>query len=302
MEFKDYYKVLGVESTADKKSIKNAYRRLARKYHPDVSSESDAENKFKSIAEAYAVLKDKQKRSEYDVMYEQVKSGQHKSTQQSHYQNNQAPAYDADFFESLFKQSDTRGRHGNIYRDRPISKGQDVEMTLEVSLEEALQGSSKTISFQLPNKKTPKKLKIAIPPETAEGELIRLKAQGLPGIKGGKAGDIYLRIIYQAHPYFDVEGLDLILTVPISPWEAALGTKIVIPTLTSKINLTIPPNSQTGKKLRIKNKGLKSKNRNGDLFAVFKIMMPDKSTTDIKELWKTLADKASFNPRPHWRK
>jgi curved DNA-binding protein len=153
----------------------------------------------------------------------------------------------------------------------------------------------------LPNKETPKKLKITVPPETLEGELIRLKAQGLPGAKGGQSGDIYLRIIYQPHPYFDVEGLDLILTVPISPWEAVLGAKIMIPTLKSKINLKIPANSQTGKKLRIKNKGLKSKNKNGDLFAVFKIVIPDKSNTDVKQLWKNLAEKASFNPRSQWR-
>ncbi len=302
MDFKDYYKILGVDSDADLKTIKSAYRRLARKYHPDVSTESGAENKFKEIAEAYAVLKDQSKRAEYDVLCEQVRSGQYKSSfQQSNTRTSEDYHHDfSDFFESIFRQTQSSGKYDDIYRQHPGFKGQDVEMILNISLEEGLLGGSKTISFQLPSETKVKKLKVSIPPETLLGDVIRLKGQGLPGDKNHPAGDIYLKIDYEPHAYFDVEGLDLILTVPIMPWEAALGASIVIPTLTSKLSLTIPPNTQTGKKLRIKGKGLKSKKRTGDLFAIVKVVMPSKSDAEMNTLWERMAEKFDDNPRSKW--
>ena len=189
---------------------------------------------------------------------------------QSSPKSNQTNQHDfSDFFESVFNQSQASSRKDNIYREHPGFKGQDIEMALSISLEEALLGGSKTISFQLPSDKNIKKLKIKIPAKTQAGDLIRLKGQGLPGSKNRQPGDIYLRVNYESHAYFDVVGLDLILTVPITPWEAALGAKIIIPTLTSKLNLTIPANTQTGKKMRIKNKGLKKQNKKWRYFCNF---------------------------------
>lgn len=303
MEFKDYYQILGVDKNAEASAIKAAYRRLARKYHPDVSTEADAESQFKAVAEAYAVLKDADKRAEYDAYCEQRKAAQNRSTfQQSGSGSDWSEQADfSDFFESIFRQSGATNRAGGGYREHPGFRGQDIETTLQVSLEEALLGGSKTISLQLPDASKAKTLKIKIPPATQAGDVIRLKGQGMPGHNKGQAGDIYLRVEYEPHRLFDAEGLDVILTVPVMPWEAALGATVVIPTLTSKLKLTIPANSQSGQRLRLKGKGLKSKTRTGDLFAILKVELPDKNNTEMNQLWQQMAEKCDHNPRSKWR-
>ncbi|HWD33790.1 curved DNA-binding protein [Pseudomonas caricapapayae] len=313
MDFKDYYKILGVEPTADDKAIKTAYRKLARKYHPDVSKERDAEEKFKEANEAYEALSSPEKRAEYDELR---KYGQHGRPFQGPpgWESRSSGGFEggdfSDFFSSIFG---ARGGNGNPFgRGQQRSsgrRGQDVEMELAIFLEETLSAESKQISFQVPQHNasgqrtgfTTKTLNVKIPAGVSDGEKIRLKGQGAPGIGGGANGDLFLTIRMAPHPLFDVEGHDLIITVPLTPWEAALGTKVAVPTLTGKINLTIRPDSQNGQRLRIKGMGLSNKQgQRGDLYAQLKVVMPSQSDAAARELWTKLSEKAAFNPRTQW--
>ncbi|MNZ45562.1 Curved DNA-binding protein [compost metagenome] len=313
MDFKDYYKILGVEPTADDKAIKTAYRKLARKYHPDVSKERDAEEKFKEANEAYEALSSPEKRAEYDELR---KYGQHGRPFQGPpgWESRSSGGFEggdfSDFFSSIFG---ARGGNGNPFgRGQQRSsgrRGQDVEMELAIFLEETLSAESKQISFQVPQHNangqrtgfTTKTLNVKIPAGVSDGEKIRLKGQGAPGIGGGANGDLFLTIRMAPHPLFDVEGHDLIITVPLAPWEAALGTKVAVPTLTGKINLTIRPDSQSGQRLRVKGMGLANKQgQRGDLYAQLKVVMPSQSDDTTRELWSKLAEKAAFNPRTQW--
>lgn len=310
MDFKDYYKILAVEPTADDKAIKTAYRKLARKYHPDVSKEAGAEDKFKEASEAYEVLSSPEKRAEYDDIRKYGQQGRPFQPPPGWQGRGGAGGFGggdngdfSDFFSSIFGGRQQGGRSHN-----PGRRGQDVEMELAIFLEETLSAESKQVSFKVPQHNAAgqrvaditKTLNVKIPAGVADGERIRLKGQGAPGLAGGENGDLYLIIRFAPHPKFDVEGNDLIITVPLAPWEVALGTKVAIPTLTSKINLTIRPDSQNGQRLRIKGNGLLNKQgQRGDLLAQIKVVMPP-SNDATKELWKTLADKAAFDPRAQW--
>lgn len=315
MEFKDYYKILGVEPDADKKTIKNAYRKLARKYHPDVSDHHDAENQFKEVAEAYEVLKDDTRRAEYDEIRQyggtrqgfgpppgwQPSGSWSGSDAESHFGGDFS-----DFFSSIFGSAGS-SRGGDFGQRKPSGRrGQDIETEMPVFLEDTLSEESKTISYSLPHyddyghvTEVNKTLKVKIPPGVTDGELIRLKGQGAPGIGDGASGDLYLRIRLVPHPLFDVEGHNLIITVPLAPWEAAIGTKVALPTLSGRIHLTIPANSQSGQRLRVKGKGLPGKQRQGDLYAVLKVVMPENNEA-IKEQWQKMAELAPFDPRAQW--
>ncbi|MBN4073829.1 MAG: curved DNA-binding protein [Gammaproteobacteria bacterium] len=310
MEFKDYYKILGIESDADLKVIKTAYRKLARKYHPDVSVEKDAENKFKDVAEAYAALKDPQKRAEYDELKKYGQQGQGFEPPPGWQSSSSAQGGDySDFFESIFGSARRRGQQ--THRDSGFGfRGQDIEIELPVFLEETLSDTKKTISYHLPHygkdgqrladvKKT---LNVTVPKGTADGERIRLRGQGGPSMGGGQPGDLYLHIRLVPHPLFDIEGHNLIITVPIAPWEAVLGAKVEVPTLTGNIKLTLPANSQSGQRLRVKGKGLVGKTGIGDLYALLKIVVPEHADAETKQLWDTLSKKTAFNPRSVWRK
>ncbi|EIK96492.1 chaperone DnaJ domain-containing protein [Pseudomonas sp. M47T1] len=317
MDFKDYYKILGVEPTADEKAIKTAYRKLARKYHPDVSKEKDAEDKFKEASEAYEALSNAEKRAEYDEIR---KYGQHGRPFQGPpgWQGRGGGGFEesggdfSDFFSSIFG-SAGRGGDGNPFgRGQQRSagrRGQDVEMELAIFLEETLATESKQISFQVPQYNaagqqtgtTTKTLNVKIPAGVTDGERIRLKGQGAPGVGGGANGDLYLIVRFAPHPMFDVEDHDLIITVPLAPWEAALGTKVAVPTLTGRINLTIRPDSQSGQRLRVKGNGLSDKQgQRGDLYAQLKVVMPAHADEATQALWKTLSEKAAFDPRANW--
>lgn len=313
MEFKDYYKILGVEPDVDKKTIKNAYRKLARKYHPDVSDHHDAENQFKEVAEAYEVLKDDAKRAEYDEIRQYggpqqgfrpppgwQPSGAWSDSGQ-HFQGDFS-----DFFSSVFGSGTDSRASGFGQRRTYGQRGQDIETEMPVFLEDTLSDERKTISYSLPHydehghvTEVNKTLKVKIPPGVTDGELIRLKGQGAPGIGDGGNGDLYLRIRLVPHPLFDVEGHNLIITLPLAPWEAALGAKVTLPTLSGKINLTIPANSQGGQRLRVKGKGLPGKQIRGDLYALLKIVLPT-SNDNVRECWQQLAEQAPFDPRAEW--
>jgi len=314
MDFKDYYKILGVEPTADDKTLKTAYRKLARKYHPDVSKEKGAEDKFKEANEAYEVLSSAEKRAEYDDIRKYGQQGRPFQGPPGWQSRGGAGAGDggfdstgdfSEFFSSIFGNRAQQG--GRAYSNG--RRGQDVEMELPVFLEETLSTESKQVSFKVPQhgaggQRMPditKTLNVKIPAGVTDGERIRLKGQGAPGAGGGENGDLYLTVRLAPHPKFDVEGHDLIITVPLAPWEAALGAKIAVPTLTGKINLTIRPDSQTGQRLRVKGNGLLNKQgQRGDLYAQLKVVMPKSTDDAAKVLWEKLADTAAFDPRAQW--
>lgn len=323
MEFKDYYNVLGVAPKAEAKAVKTAYRKLAKKYHPDVSDHEQAEEKFKEVVEAYEVLKNAEKRAEYDELREyrarfgdsaggfQPRSGQG-SGKAGGYDENQFQSEYADFFSSIFGASQGRAQDANGAHTQYAfnQRGQDVETDLPVFLEDTLSEASKKISLRFPHRdetgrvyQSDKTLNVKIPTGVSDGERIRLKGQGGDGIGTGVKGDLYLRIRLVPHPLFDVQAHNLILTLPLAPWEAALGCKIEVPTLSGKINLSIPANSQTGQRMRVKGKGLVGRHGKGDLFAVIKVVMPAKAASDeIKQQWQTLASDAAFDPRSEWSK
>lgn len=325
MEFQDYYKILGIEPSADDKTIKTAYRKLARLYHPDVSKLADAEEKFKEIAQAYEVLHSTEKRAEYDELCLVRSRGFDPRNTQAGAGFNSRAGFNSnagfngaeadqdfsDFFNSIFGSANShRGqdRHQQAHHEYATPhRGRDLEMELPVMLEDTLVDSTKLIEFVIPHydtqgqlHETKKSLNVKIPAGVSDGERIRLKGQGAPAQGVGTHGDLYLHIRLIPHPLFDLEGHNLILTLPLAPWEAALGAKITLPTLSGKISLTIAPNSQSGKRLRVKGKGLVTKNGVGDLFAILKIVMPPMATDDTKQLWSQLAKTASFDPRAEW--
>ncbi len=311
MEFKDYYEILGVKPEAEVKDIKAAYRKLARKYHPDLNPAPEAEAQFKEVAEAWEVLQDAGRRAEYDELRRygagqgQARGFQPPPGWQSAREGefHQFSGDFSDFFNSMFG-GEFRGSPGG-HRER---SGQDVEIELPVFLEETLEPSRKPLEYRIPVyeqgqiREVKKSLKVTIPAGVRDGERIRVKGQGAPGTGGGPAGDLYLHVRLVPHPLFDVEGHNLLITVPIAPWEAALGAKVTVPTLTGKISLTIAPGSQAGQKLRIAGKGLVGKAGRGDLYAVLKVVMPQTSSEEARTLWRSLSEQADFDPRAEWNK
>lgn len=307
MDFQDYYATLGVKPDADDKTIKTAYRKLARQYHPDVSSLAGAEDKFKEVAEAYEVLHDANKRAEYDELRQARDQRQRFAGAQRNGNAGSAESNEdfADFFESMFG---SRGAgHSRFDENHFAQKGRDVEIEMPVFLEETLEGTTKPVEFMLPYRdergraqELKKSLKVKIPAGVSDGERIRLKGQGAPGHGNAPNGDLYLHIRLVPHPLFDLEGNNLVITVPLAPWEAALGSKVTIPTLAGKIQLTIRPDSQSGQRLRIKGKGLGGKLAHGDMIAVLKVVMPKHADAATRALWTQLATAAGFDPRAEW--
>lgn len=309
MELKDYYAILGVKPTDDLKTIKTAYRRLARKYHPDVSKESDAEARFKDLAEAWEVLKDEKRRAEYDQIFAHRHDPQF-GRQQFH-GNRQGESQETEDFDDIF--SSIFGAHArqSQHRQPHAARGRDIEIEVAVFLEETLENQTRAISYNLPvynvfgmiEREIPKTLNVKIPAGVGDGQRIRVKGQGTPGEGGGPNGDLWLVIRIAPHPLFDVVGHNLEIVVPLAPWEAALGAKVTIPTLKESVMVTIPAGSQAGQRLRIKGKGLTSKNESGDLYAVIKIVMPPKPDDNTADLWRRLAEaETRFDVRAEWGK
>lgn len=289
---KDYYKIMGVSEDASDKDIKLAYRKLARKYHPDISKESHAEERFKEMGEAYEVLRDPVKRAEYDnyrknKSFYQKEAHAHWGPEQSErFYSNQ---FNEDLFETLFGHS--------RYHQQPTA-GQDYHGKINISLEEAFTGTVKNIQVPIEqeSKVTMQTLKVKIPAGVKSGQQIRLSGQGAPGIHGGTRGDIYLTIHVAKHAFFDVIDGDIYLTLPVTPWEAALGATIVVPTLGGKIDLKIPPGSQGGQKLRLKNRGLPG-GIPGHQYVLLKMITPPPTTEEAIEFYKKMAQVMPFNPR-----
>lgn len=314
MEFKDYYQILGVEPDATTKAIKTAYRKLAHRYHPDMNPEEGSEAKFKEVAEAFQVLKDAKLRSEFDELREygsQSQKGFQPPPSWQASRNNRfhdSSQFDGDFSEFFNSIFGNKNKSPDRY-ENPQSRstrGQDIEIELPIFLEESLKEQQKNVEFKIPVQDSiqrpplEKHLKVKIPQGVTDGERIRLKGQGKPSYQGGQAGDLYLHIRIVPHPLFDVSGHNINIIVPLAPWEAALGIKVMVPTLEGKINLSIPPCTQSGDKLRVKGKGLKNKGITGDMFAIVSVVMPERTSINAKRLWQELAKNEGFNPRKEW--
>jgi curved DNA-binding protein len=289
---KDYYKIMGVSEDASEKDIKMAYRKLARKYHPDISKEPDAEEHFKEMGEAYEVLRDPVKKAEYDRYRKNREfnpNAQHTHSRPESAEQFYNGQFNDDLFESLFGHS--------RYRQQPMT-GQNYHGQINISLEEAFQGTIKNIQIPIENgsQLTMQTLKVKIPQGIKSGQQVRLAGQGAPGVNEGPSGDIYLTVSVNKHPIFNVMDSDIYLTLPITPWEAALGATIEVPTLGGKIDLKIPPGSQGGQKLRLKNRGLPGSTP-GNQYILLKIITPPPTTEAAKELYKKMAQEMPFNPR-----
>lgn len=292
---KDYYKIMGVAPNASEQEIKTAYRRLARKYHPDLSKEANAEEQFKQMGEAYEILRDPAKRKEYDNYLKNKEFNQKahyssESTDRNYHYQSAGSEFDSDLFESLFGHA--------RYQHQPMA-GQDYQGKISISLEEAFQGTTKSV--QIPGNgptDKPQTLNVKIPAGVKSGQQIRLSGQGAPGLNNGPRGDLYLTVEIMKHTLFDLKDSDIYLTLPITPWEAALGATIVIPTLAGKIDLKIPAGSQGGQKLRIKNRGLPGTTP-GNQYVLLKMITPPAHTEEAQQLYKKMASTMPFNPREH---
>ncbi len=310
MKFHDYYQTMGVPRNASQDEIKRAYRKLARKYHPDVSKEPDAEARFKEIGEAYEVLKDPEKRAAYDQLGHNWKAGQDFTPPpnwnggdagfRTHGFSGDADHF-SDFFESLFGGAGFRTQRADRGAEFAM-QGQDQHAKIQISLEEAYHGTTRTIQLSTPEydqygnavRKT-RSLQVKIPAGVTQGQQIRLAGQGGPGISGGPAGDLYLEIELLPHRLYQTEGKDIYLNLPVAPWEAALGATVTAPTLGGNVELKIPPGSQSGQKLRLKGRGLGKSP--GDQYVVLQIVLPKVRTENDRELFQRMAREMPFNPR-----
>jgi len=313
MEYKDYYNILGVERGAGQEEIKRAYRRLARKYHPDISKEADAEKKFKDLGEAYEVLKDPEKRKAYDQFGSNWQNGQDFQPppnwdagfefQGAGYTGGSDDHY-SDFFETLF------GRRGHQSRQGQYSglrmRGEDQHAKIVISPREAYNGSRQTITLSRITAdkngrmiSTPHSLQVTIPKGIISGQRIRLEGQGLPGLGGAPPGDLFLEIAIGEDPLFRIHKRDVHLDLPVTPWEAALGATITVPTLGGKVQLKVPPGSQGGQKLRLQGRGISSSSQSGDQIVILRIVVPEARTKEQQELYRKMAATMPANPRSH---
>jgi DnaJ-class molecular chaperone len=332
VKFRDYYEVLGVSKTATEDEIKKAYRKLARKLHPDVNpGDNSAEEKFKELNEAYEVLSDPEKRKRYDQLGKNWKAGadftpppgwENASVEYGDFGDgfgrSGGPSGFSDFFESMFG-----GRRGTRAGAGFAMRGQDVEAEISLTLEEAHRGGSRKITLQATETcpdcggsgskdgkpcptcrgagaiRRPKSLDVTIPAGVRDGSVIRLAGQGEPGTNGAKAGDLFLRVRIEPHRLFSVVGEDDVqIELPVAPWEAALGARVSVPTLEGSVDMTIPAGAQGGQRLRLRGQGLSRRGGGrGDQYVKLKIVIPSKLTSKEKELFEKLLEESRFNAR-----
>jgi len=307
MEFKDYYEILEVKRDAAQDEVKRAYRKLARKYHPDVSKEADAEERFKQVGEAYEVLKDPEKRAAYDQLGANWQAGQDFHPPPEWDQGFEftgdgfSEAQFSDFFESLFGQ---RGHGGSARGQRDFhARGRDTHARVVIDLEDAYLGGSRTLTLkhsELGADGRPvlkeRTLNVRIPRGVRQGQHIRLAKQGGAGIGEGGAGDLYLEIEFARHPFYHVEGKDVYLDLPVAPWEAALGATVKLPTPAGTVDLKIPANSSGGRKLRLKGRGIPSQ-QPGNLYTVLRITLPPADSEPAKQAYREFQQALDFDPR-----
>lgn len=306
VEFKDYYASLGVAKDASAEDIKKAFRKLARKYHPDVAKDSPgAEEKFKEINEAYEVLGDPDKRSKYDRLGANWKhADQMPPRGGGQYEYRFDGTGFSDFFEQFFGGGRSPFGEGfDPHADASMRMtGQDIEGDVLVTLREAMSGSVRAVNLQTTDPQTgqmrTETVRFRIPEGMLEGRSIRVPGKGGPGFNGGPSGDLFLRIRLAKDPQFRVRRADLYHDLPLAPWEAVLGTQVKVPTLGEAVTVKIPPGSANGGQLRVRGRGLKKgPDKLGDLYVVLKIETPPACTDAEKELWQKLSEQSQFNPR-----
>ncbi|HVS76257.1 MAG TPA: DnaJ C-terminal domain-containing protein [Steroidobacteraceae bacterium] len=317
MEYRDYYKILGVTRTATAEEIKKSYRRLARKYHPDVSKEKDAEQKFKEVQEAYEVLKDPEKRAAYDQLGSDWRAGQQfrpppdwasgfefsgARSRAAGGGRFQEQGFDeqgfSDFFASLFG-------GGSPFRAGPRSQaGRDHHARIDIDLEEAFHGTTRTLDLKRPELKPDGTLelrshqvRVSIPAGVTDGQPIRLAGQGEASPGGGRPGDLYLEVHLRPNRLFQVDGRDVTLTLPLAPWEAALGATVTVPTLGGPVDMQVPAGAQSGQKLRLRGRGLPG-SPPGDEYVQLKVVLPPANSPAARALYEDMRAKlGSFDPR-----
>ncbi|MBI2320157.1 MAG: DnaJ domain-containing protein [Betaproteobacteria bacterium] len=311
MKYKDYYAVLGVSRSATEADIKKAYRRLAKKYHPDVSKEADAEEKFKVVSEAYETISNPEKRAAYDQLGS-FRSGQEfRPPPDWQTRFGFGRGFDegldlggldfGDLFANLTGRSGAR-RRGAQGRGGFAMAGEDYEVTAHVSLDDAYRGTEVNLDLSTPDPRsggrTQKSVRVRIPKGVTDGQRLRVPGKGGPGMNGGPAGDLYLNIALRPHRLFRVDDHDLHLDVPLAPWEAVLGARIEVPTLEGRVVLTVKPGSKAGQKLRVAGHGLpRPQGGQGDLYCVLSIVTPSMPSEREKTLYRELAETSRFNPR-----
>lgn len=308
MEFKDYYEALGVSRTASADEIKKAFRKAARKYHPDINPGATSEAKFKDVNEAYEVLKDPERRAAYDQLGQEPPQGQgryqpppgweggYEFSEASGPQNEEAFS---DFFETLFRRG--AGRTADM-RAGPAA---DSHGRIEIAIEDSYRGAERKLSLRSPvvgpNGAVTLKdrtISVRVPKGILPGQHIRLAGQGSPNFDGSASGDLFLEVSFASHPVYRLDGKDLHLDLPITPWEAALGGHVVMPTPDSQVDLRIPKNARTGQKMRLKGKGLPGTPA-GDIYATLKIVNPKVETEEARAFFEKMAKEMPFNPRAH---
>jgi curved DNA-binding protein len=320
MEFRDYYEVMGVARDATQDEIKRAYRKLARKYHPDVSEAEDAEARFKEVGEAYEVLKDPEKRAAYDQLGANWKSGQ---------EFRPPPGWDegfefsgrgdsgdgfagyggvggeqfSDFFEQLFRQRRGQGPFRTGGRQEYQMQGEDRHARVAIDIRDSYTGATRSITLHAPEVSDSghvitreKTLNVKIPQGIRDGQKIRLAGQGGPGMGKGKPGDLFLEVEFRPDKRYRAEGGNVYLTLPVTPWEAALGAKVTVPIPSGNVELTIPAGTKQGGKMRLKGKGLPGK-QPGDLYVVVDVQLPPADTEAARALYRQMADQMPFDPR-----
>ena len=313
MEFKDYYQVMGLARDASVDDIKKAHRRLARKYHPDVSKEKNAEARFKEMGEAYEVLKDPEKRAAYDRLGANWKAGQEFRPPPDWNAGTEAPgrgfsereaAEHSDFFESLFRRGFGNGPARGQSAESFHAHGEDRHAKIQIDLEEAYHGAERSISLRVPEidaqgQVTAREHKIdfVIPKGVRAGQHIRLAKQGGPGMGQGDPGDLYLEIEFRPHTHYRVDQRDVYLDLPVAPWEAALGAQVEVATPSGVVELTVPAGSATGRRLRLKGRGIPGSTP-GDFYFVLQIALPPADTDKARALYGEMAQHFSaFKPR-----
>ena len=308
MKFKDYYQAMGVERTATADDIKKAYRKLAHQFHPDVSKDPKGEEKFKDVAEAYATLKDPEKRRAYDELGKRPTGEQFTPPPgwQQHFHADASSFDDVDL--SDFFAAFGRTQHGGQTRASFPQPGHDYEISASVTLEQIFHGGEIEIRAQMPEfdpnglaHRVARNFRITLPKGAADGQRLRLAGKGGPGSNGGRNGDLYVALALQPHPLYRVSGRDLYIDLPLAPWEAVLGTSLHLPTLSGTVELKIKPGTTSGQKLRLAKRGLESTDGNfGALFAVVRIDVPTSLSQPERDLYEKMAVVSSFKPRQHF--
>jgi len=313
VEYKDYYKLMGVERDATQDEIKRSYRKLARKFHPDVSKESDAEERFKELGEAYAVLKDPEKRAAYDELGTNWKAGKEFQPPPdwgagfefsgSGFDGGDAATH-SDFFEALFGRG-MGSRNDQKSRRHFQARGEDHHAKVLVDLDDAYKGATRSISLRAPELDESghvvtkdRTLNVNIPKGIRQGQRIRLSGLGSPGHGGGSAGDLYLEIEFRPHRLYSHVDRDVYLALPVTPWEAALGATIKVPTPSGAVDLKITAGTSNGQKLRLKNRGIPG-DPPGDFYVTTEFTLPPADSESAKELYKNMQRELNYNPREH---